>query len=390
MGKLKQDQVHSLPPGKYADGDGLYLLVNNPTSRSWAYRYSLEGRGHWKGLGSASAVNLANARKLRDKMRLEVKVNGVDVVAEHKRERQEASSKAVLFRDVAESYISAQVSHWRGNGSAEQWRQSLSTYVLPKIGHKPVGEIMRSDILATLEPIWTAIPETARRIRNRIEAIFDFATARELRSEELANPAARRLIELGLPKQSKQNGNHHAAMPYEQVPRFMQLLRKRETMTALALEFTILNAARIGEVIGARWDEIDRVEAAWTIPGERMKAGRPHRVPLTKQALHVLDRAAKLNPQSELVFVNSVGGPLTPIAMWMSAKRAGLRETIHGFRSSFRDWAREETSFDGELAEVALAHQIKNKTEAAYARGQLFGKRRKLMEAWADYCGGKS
>ena len=251
----------------------------------------------------------------------------------------------------------------------------------------PVGEVTRTHVIGILEPIWTSKPDTGRRVRARIEAILDWATARGHRSEEIANPAARRLIEMGLPKQP--NGkHHHAALPYAEVPALMRELRSEKTMTSLALQFAILTASRIGEVVSARWSEIDRVEAAWTIPGERMKSGRLHRVPLTDAALDVLDRAAALR-QSEHIFCNARGEPLTPMACWISLRRLGEDvATIHGFRSSFKDWSREETDFGNDLSEAALAHVIKNQTEAAYARGSLFGKRRKLMEEWSRFCEG--
>jgi len=387
MGKLRQTDINLLPVGSHGDGDGLYLLVQSATSRSWAYRYSLNNKQHWAGLGPANGVSLAQARRLRDQLRAEVRGNKVDIVAERRRERQAANAKTVTFAEVAESYISAQASQWRGDGSAHQWRQSLGAYVLPRIGGMPVGEITRSHVIAILDPIWITKPDTGRRVRARIESIIDWAVARGHRSEELANPAARRLIEMGLPKQPKNGKAHHAALPYADVPAFMRELKSEKTMTALALRFAVLTAARIGEVTNARWSEIDRVEAAWTIPAERMKSGRAHRVPLTQQALDVLDRAAAFNRQSEYIFVNASGKPLTPMACWIALRRLGEDDaTIHGFRSAFKDWCREETDFDGELSEAALAHVLKDQTEAAYARGTLFGKRRRLMEAWADYC----
>jgi integrase len=383
-GKLTQADVVALPPGRYADGDGLYLQVAGPERRSWIYRYALNGKQRWHGLGSARDVTLAAARKVRDKARALVRTDKVDPVAERQRQRRQsiADANIVTFRKAAETFIAAQQGQWTAN-HAEQWAVSLRAYAYPFIGDMPVAEITRADVIRLLDSIWIRIPETARRVRGRIEAILDWAIARGDRPEG-ENPASRGPILRGLPKH--QNGKrHHPAMPYGAVPAFLKELGQREGMAALALHFAILTAARTGEVRGARWAEIDRVDGTWTVPAERMKTNRPHRVPLTDAALSVLDRAAN---QSGFIFPSTSGKPLSNMALLKLLGRMGKGEfTVRGFRSAFRTWVAEETEFDGNASEAALAHIVGDKVEAAYRRGTLFGKRRRLMEAWAAYCG---
>jgi len=369
-------------PGMHLDGDGLYLQVSGPESRSWIYRYAIRGKERWHGLGSARDVTLAVARKARDKARAVVRSDRIDLVAERRRERQANSAKVVTFRKAAEAYIAAQAHNWRNAKHADQWTSTLRAHVYPVVGDMPVAEIARSDIIRVLEPIWIKTPETARRVRGRIQSILDWCIARGDRPEG-ENPASRGPLVRGLPKQPN-NGGHHAAMPYNEVPAFLKDLRSREGTAALALEFAILTAARTSEVLDARWEEIDRIAATWTVPAARMKSNRPHRVPLSDAALSVLERAAG---QGELIFRNAKSRPLSNMAMLKLLGRMGKGEfTTHGFRASFKTWASEETDFDRDTVEAALAHVVSDKTEAAYQRGTLFGKRRKLMEAWADYC----
>jgi integrase len=369
----------------HPDSDGLYLQVSGPESRSWIYRYVLRGKERWHGLGSARDVTLAAARKARDKARALVRSDKIDPVAERRRERQAADTKVVTFRKAAESFIAAQAHNWLNAKHADQWTSTLRAHAYPVIGDMSVTEVTRSDVIQVLDPIWIKTPETARRVRGRIQSVFDWCIARGDRPEG-ENPASRGPLVRGLPKQPNKGG-HHAAMPYSEVGAFLKDLRSREGMAALALEFAILNAARTSEVLGARWDEIDRVAAAWTVPAARMKSNRPHRVPLTDAALSVLQRTAAASFQGELIFPNARNRPLSNMAMLKLLGRMGKGEfTTHGFRASFKTWASEETEFDRDTVEAALAHIVGDKTEAAYQRGTMFGKRRRLMEAWAEYC----
>jgi integrase len=385
QGKLTQAQVATLPTGLHSDGEGLYLQIQG-NGRSWIYRYQLNGKVRWHGLGSARDVTLAAARKARNAARVQVKNEGVDVVQEARRERRVEAGKAMTFKAATEAYISGQAHTWKSAKHATQWTATLQAHAYPIIGTMPVAEIARSDIIKVLEPIWLRTPQTARRLRGRIEAILDWCIARGDRPDDLVNPASRGPILRGLPKQP--NGvKHHAALPYAEAPAFLKKLRERAGMACLALEFAILTAARTSEVIGAKWSEINRMDQAWEIPGERMKAGRSHRVPLTDAVMKVLDATAK-EGQGALIFPNAKGAPLSNMSLLAVLKRMSRSDvTTHGFRAAFKTWSREETDFDGDLSEAALAHVIADKTQAAYERGTMFGKRRALMEAWADYCG---
>ena len=387
-GKLTTTDVDRAAPGRHFDGDGLYLEVRGPESKSWIYRYTLRGEERWHGLGSARDVSLAAARKKRDKARVEVR-EGLDLVAERKRVKAaQKLGNGVTFRQAAESYIKAQHEGeaWSNHKHAAQWTATLASYAYPFIGDLSVQVIERADIIRVLERIWITKAETARRVRGRIETIFDWCIARGERTLN-ENPASRGPLIKGLPKQPRSQG-HHEALPYSQIGAFMLELQGREGMAALALEFTILTAARTGEVLGAKWTEIDTDRAVWSVPAERMKGRREHRVPLSRVALAVLERARQAGEGSEFVFPNTGRGqPLSNMAMLKMMERMGRPElTTHGFRSTFRDWAAEQTAFPSEVAEAALAHAIGDKTEAAYRRGDLFEKRRRLMDAWAAFC----
>jgi integrase len=387
-GKLTTADVDRAPPGRHFDGDGLYLEVRGPESKSWIYRYTLRGEERWHGLGSARDVSLAAARKKRDKARVEVR-EGLDLVAERKRVKAaQKLGDGVTFRQAAESYIKAQQEGgaWSNHKHAAQWAATLTTYACPVVGDLSVQVITRADIIRVLEPIWITRAETARRVRGRIESIFDWCIARGERTVN-ENPASRGPLIRGLPRQPRSRG-HHEALPYSQIGPFMLDLRGREGMAALALEFAILTAARTGEVLGAKWTEIDIDRAVWTVSAERMKGRREHRVPLSRVALAVLERARQAGQGSEFVFPNTGRGqPLSNMAMLKMMERMGRPElTTHGFRSTFRDWAAEQTAFPSEVAEAALAHTIGDKTEAAYRRGDLFEKRRRLMQQWAAFC----
>ncbi|MGE5272006.1 MAG: tyrosine-type recombinase/integrase [Thiohalocapsa sp.] len=379
--------------GYYSDGGGLFLQVSASGSKSWVFRFREAGRLHEMGLGPTHTVTLAEARqKALDcrKLRLE----GHDPIAERRAKRMAArleAAKGITFQECASAYIAAHKAGWRNAKHAAQWPFTLATYAYPKIGVLPVQAVDVGLVLAVVEPIWSAKPETASRLRGRIESVLDWASARGYRTGE--NPARWRghLDNLLPPRSKVKTVEHHAALPYREVADFMAEIRQVDGVAARALEFTILTAARTGEVIGANWDEFDLAEAIWLVPAERMKAGKEHRVPLSAAAIGVLKRLGKIR-QSDFVFPG--GKPTQPIsnmAMLMLLRRLGCSHlTVHGFRSSFRDWAAEQTSFPAEVAEMALAHSVSNQVEAAYRRGDLFDKRRQLAEDWAAFCHGNN
>ena len=389
--------VKSAKPGRHADGGGLHLLVKETGARSWVYRFMLKGKARDLGLGPAAgadAIPLAAARDKATVLRLQVKA-GVDPLAERHRETAQAVADAqaaqiarITFKAAAEAYMAANEDSWRNAKHRYQWRATLESYVYPVIGELPVAQVGTGHVLQILEPIWKAKPETASRVRGRIETVLDAAKARGYREGE--NPARwRGHIAQILPARSRLSRGHHAAVPYDEVPAFIAKLHERAAMAALALEFTILTAVRTGEAIGATWGEVDLAKALWTIPAGRMKAGKEQRVPLPPRALAILEEVQPLNrkdnPAAPL-FPSARGGHLSNMAMVMLMRRMGNKATVHGFRSAFRDWAAETTSYAHEVCEMALAHVIGNKAEAAYRRGDLFEKRRRLMADWANYC----
>jgi len=378
--------VKSAKPGRHADGGGLHLLVKESGARSWVYRFMLKGIARDIGLGAASgagAISLATARDKAGALRLKVK-SGVDPLAERDQEAAKALAAAqaakiagITFKAVADAHIAANEGSWRNAKHRQQWSNTLSTYAYPVVGELPVAEIDTAHVLQILEPIWKAKPETASRVRGRIETVLDAAKARGYRSGE--NPARwRGHIAQILPARSRLTRGHHKAMPYEGVPAFVGELRARSAMAALALEFAILTAARTGEVLHATWNEVDFDKAVWTIPAERMKAGKEHRVPLSSRAIEILKSTKPLG--KDWLFPADSG------AMTMLLRRMERECTVHGFRSAFRDWAAESTGYAHELCEMALAHVIANKAEAAYRRGDLFDKRGRLMADWATFC----
>lgn len=378
--------------GRHADGGGLYLLVKDSGARSWVYRFMLNGTARDLGLGPAAgsdAISLAVARDKAAALRLEVKA-GTDPLLERNRKAAEAAAQAqafkiasTTFKAVAERYIADNRAGWRNPKHRQQWENTLAAYVYPVIGDMPVADVGKSHVLEILEPIWKAKPETASRIRGRIETVIDAATARELRTGE--NPARwRGHLAHVLPKRSRLTRGHHRALPYADLPAFVEKLRSRKAMAALALEFTILTAARTGEVIGATWEEIDFAKQVWTVRAHRMKAGREHRIPLSPRAIEILESVKPMG--TAFLFAGERGGKLSNMAMAMLLKRMGTEVTAHGFRSAFRDWAAECTAYANEVCEAALAHTIGNRVEAAYRRGDLFEKRARLMGDWADYC----
>ena len=395
--------VKNAKSGRYGDGGGLYLLVRPTGARFWLFRYKpTGGKMREMGLGPASgqdAVSLADARAKATDLRLMLR-SGKDPLEERAKDAAEAAAQAQAaairqrtFKEVANALMDAKEAGWRNDKHRKQWRRTLDQFAFPVFGDMPVSEIGTDHIMDVLQPIWQRIPETASRLRGRIEAVLDFAKARKWREGE--NPAQWRghLSHL-LPAVSKvARVEHHAALPWAEMGAFMKELRQREATSARALEFAILTAARTGEVLGARWCEIDLGKRVWTVPGDRMKAGREHRVPLTSAAVAVLEAMAAVRPKEDpngeaFVFPGAKkGSPLSQMAMLILLRRMDRADiTAHGFRSTFRDWVAESTAFAGEIAEAALAHVVGDKVEAAYRRGDLFDKRRKLMEAWADYC----
>jgi|SRR5579862_3051366 len=374
-------------PGRYCDGGGLYLQVSRSHSKAWLFRFTLDGRAREMGLGPINVVSLAEAReKARDCRKL--LLDGVDPIEARSEARLRAradKAKSMAFRECAEAYIKAHRAAWKNAKHIWQWETSLSTFVFPVFGALSVSAVDTGLVIKVLEPIWITKTETATRVRQRIEAVLDWARARGYRSGE--NPARwKGHLDTLLPAPGKiAPVVHLAAMPYNGTPALFADLKKRETISAKALAFTILTAARSGEARLATLAEFDFQKAVWTIPGKRMKSGREHRVPLSTEALALLPRGGA---PTALLFPSSRGTPLSDATMrkYLQEDMGHPGITVHGFRSTFKDWARERTNFAGEVSEAALAHIIGDKTEAAYARGDLFEKRRKLMDAWAAYC----
>jgi len=367
----------------YADGGGLYLQITEGGA-SWVYRYMLNGRAREMGLGPLALFGLQEARaKAQDARRL--RHEGVDPI-EHRRtaraQQQLDAAKAVTFQQCAERYIASHRAGWRHAKHVEQWESSLQRLAFPVIGALPVQAINTALVMNVIEAIWDEKPETASRVRGRIESILDWAKARGYRTGE--NPARWKghLKNLLPPRSKVRMVEHYAAMPYDQLPALMVELRVQDGIDARALEFTILTAARVSEAVGARWSEISG--DVWTIPAERMKGGKPHRVPLSRRAMDLLKALPR---NGDLIFP----GPKLGRALNINAPRKllidmGHSVTVHGFRSSFRDWVAERTSYPNHVAEAALAHAVADKVEKAYRRTDLFEKRRRLMADWAAWC----
>ena len=376
-------------PGRFTDQTvtGLNLQVKPNGGKYWIFRYVYAGTRYDLSLGAYPGITLREARIRATAARAQLnKGDRPEATWRVKRQivRPKANEVPLIFKDFAAECIATKRAEWRNPKHAEQWVSTIEKYANPVIGHKPLADVDLEAILKILTPIWHNKTVTAVRLRGRLEWVLACATTRRLR--EGPNPAAwRGLIETILPNPQKiKNEEHHAAMPYADVPAFLRQLRERDGIASLALEFLILNASRTGEVIGGRRVEISQ-NGIWTIPGSRMKAGKDHRVPLTQRSMDLLQVARSLDPGSEFLF-SSKGKPLSNMAMAMLVRRMGRNETVHGFRSSFRDWVSEETLHSPEVAEKALAHTIPNKVEAAYRRGDLLEPRRRLMEDWAQYC----
>lgn len=376
-------------PGMHAVGlpPGLYLCVSGG-ARSWILRYSLHGKRRDFGLGSFTVLSLAEAR---DKASVARKLiaEGTDPI-EAKKDRIAIAARAktmrMTFDEAAYKYLDAHGDSWKNPKHRQQWKNTLDTYASPVIGKMNISAVDTALVLKILEPIWKTKNETASRLRGRIESVLDWAKVHGYREGE--NPARwKGHLDKLLPKPSRvQTVVHHAALPFSEISVFMEQLRQQGGIAALALEFTVLTACRSGEVRGATWDEIDLAAQTWTIPEARMKAGKEHRVPLTDAALAILQKVKDYSIGDRVFPGQKEGSPLSDMALTAVLRRMGQTVTAHGFRSSFRDWAGESTAYPREVIEHALAHQLADKAEAAYARGTLFDKRRRLMDDWARYC----
>ncbi len=408
---LTAAKVRTAAPGRYGDGAGLYLLVRGPDAKFWVFRYVRDGKMREMGLGAAigaAAVPLADARDKDGKVISEgartkarrlhgVVRDGRDPLAERdaakaaaKATRQQAQVRATTFRDVADAYIAAHETSWRNAKHRQQWTNTLESYAFPILGDLPVAAVDTGAVMLVLEPIWREKAETASRLRGRIESVLDYAKSRGWRDGE--NPARwRGHIDNMLPNRNKIAAvRHHAALPWKEVGQFMAGLTVQDGMGALALRFTILTAARTSEAIEAQWSEIDLADAVWVVPAARMKAGKEHRVPLCDAALAVLAEAAKTrtgsDPHAPVFPGRKAGKALSNMAFLMLLRRMGHGDlTAHGFRSTFRDWC-AETGQPTDIAEAALAHTLGNKVQAAYQRGDMLVRRRKLMSTWAAFC----
>jgi integrase len=391
-------------PGRYCDGGGLWLQVSQWGTKSWIFQYSSPtetkkrngrevGRVRQLGLGAYGKhdVTLADAREKAGELRKQVRA-GLDPINTHRLQREQLrlqKARHVTFAQCAEQYISAHQSAWRNDKHREQWRATLRTYAFPSIGDIKVDEVDTVLVRKVLEPIWSGKPETAGRLRGRIERVLSFAKAQGLHSGE--NPARwKGHLDNLLPRVSKiKNVRHHPALPYVELPEFMLELRDRPTISARALEFTILTAVRTSEAINARWSEFDLNEKTWTVPPERMKTGKKHRVPLSDRAVELL-RDLPREKGSEFVFIGGrEGAALSNMAMLECLRELRPGLTVHGFRSTFRTWAAERTNYPHHVCEQALAHVISDAVVRSYQRGDLFEKRRRLMHEWSRYCGQK-
>ncbi len=365
-------------PGRYVDGNGLYLIVNSSGAKRWLLRTVVHGRRRDIGLGGAQLVTLAEARGKAQHYR-KIAREGGDPIAEMRKSRITVPT----FAEAAQTVHTEHVRTWKNKKHGDQWINTLKEYAFPIIGGKRIDEIATPDVLNVLSPIWLTKPETARRVKQRISTIMDWAKATGFHSGD--NPVDG--VAKGLPKQADRK-LHHAALLYEEVPAFVARLRESDTeISKLALEFLVLTGSRTGEVLGARWEEIDFDDKVWNIPASRMKMLREHRVPLAPRCIEILHLMKELSVGGDLVFQGrSAGKPLSNMVFLMILRRMGLRITAHGFRSAFRDWAAECTNFPNDVCEMALAHSVRNKTEAAYKRTDLLEKRRNLMVEWDTYC----
>ena len=376
-------------PGRYADGLGLYLEIRRAGNKSWSFRYMVAGRARELGLGPLHSVSLAEARnRARDARQL--LLDGKDPIAV-KREATASAKierlKTMTFRQAALEFLrTSKVQAFKNDKHRKQWASTLESYAFPTLGDLPLQAIDTALVLKTLLPVWKRTPETGSRLRGRIERVIDWAKPLGLFQGD--NPAQWDLLKDHVPARAKPE--HHKALPYADLSAFMVDLRERNSISARCLEFTILTGVRTSEAIGAQWSEIDLDAATWTIPASRMKAKRDHRVPLSDRAVEILREIPKAKRQKEqgFIFVGNGGSkPLSNMAMLELLRgMAGNGYTVHGFRSTFSDWARDRTSYPRDVIEMALAHAVKDKSEAAYRRGDALEKRRRLMAEWARYC----
>jgi integrase len=374
-------------PGAHRVSRGLYLQISPSGGRSWLHRFMLNGVAHNMGLGPCDLVSLAEAREmvLAGRKLLLARIDPLEARRAERRQTAITAARSIIFATCAERYIKAHAAGWRNGKHRAQWTATIETYANPVLGDVPVATIDTTLVLQVLEPIWTTKPETASRVRGRIEAILDWATAREYRAGE--NPARwRGHLQKLLPARSKiAPVEHHPALPYAQMSGFMAQLRSQAGTAARCLEFTILTAARTGEAIGAKWSEIDIRGKTWVIPAERMKSGRGHTIPLSDRAIEILATTPRTG---DYIFGGArAARPISHMAMLETLARMGRGDiTVHGFRSTFRDWVAEQTNYPDQVAEMALAHVVGDKVEAAYRRGDLLKKRQNLMRDWARYC----
>jgi integrase len=405
-GKLSAVEVTKAKgPAVLHDGGGLYLRIapsrkdgtEKPGAKSWVFRFQLDGKRRDMGLGPYPDISLAEARRRATEHR-KLRHDGIDPLEAKKAQRQAqrlSLARGRTFRETAEEFIGRNEAGWRNAKHRQQWRNTLATYVYPVLGEFPVAAIDVGLVVQVLDPIWAGKPETASRVRGRIEAVLDAATVRGFRQGP--NPAQWKgnLAHI-LPARARvRKVAHHAALPFDEMPSFLADLRGRSGMAARALEFAIFTAARTDEVLGAPWDEIDLDAKVWTIPAERMKGGREHRVPLSDAALAVLGQVCPLalkrdgqpDPSAPVFPGPRRAWPMSNMTMLMLLRRMKRNDlTVHGFRSTFSDWAAERTAYPREVVEMALAHAVENKVEAAYRRGDLFQKRRQLMDDWSKFC----
>ncbi len=396
LNQLNARQVETLKePGRYSDGGNLYLSISPNGGKRWIFSYRFgapkpgsKNNRYELGLGSAAPgeVSLKDARTKADEARRLLNA-GTDPISVMGREAKAKAERTIpTFGNFADEYIKSHRPKFRNEKHAAQWEMTLGDAYCKAIRPMPVNAIDTEAILKVLQPIWQEVPETASRLRGRIENVLDAARARGFRDGP--NPATwRGHLKTLLPARQRLTRGHHAALPYDDLPAFMADLRARKSLAALALELAILTASRSGEVLNAEWSEFDLDKAIWTIPASRMKAGHAHRIPLCARALDILKSLPKLADNPHVFPGTAKGKPLSNMAMTMQLRRMKREDiTVHGFRSTFRDWASEQTSFPHETCEHALAHRISDKAEAAYRRGDQFEKRRRLMEAWAAFC----
>lgn len=390
--RLSAIALRTLPDGWHCDGHNLYLFVRG-NSRSWVLRYvGLDRKRRNMGLGTLDTVSLAEARKLAFALREQLRhpTNPIDPSLDRRAKRKQMETeqaRQMTFKQCADAYLSVASREWRNQKHASQWRNTLDTYVHPVIGDIPVADVDKALVLKVLRPIWEQKTETARRVRGRIELILNWATAEGLR--EGKNPAVwRDSLKGSLPNLSKvKKPIHRPALPYSRMTEFMTALRSRDGMAAKALEFLILTATRSGETRGARWSEIDLATGVWTLPAERMKMLREHRVPLSDAAIELLKSLTRIDGE-DLVFPSSKADtPLSDMTLTALLRRMEYADvTVHGFRSTFRDWAAEVSHYPADMAEMALAHAVGDKVEAAYRRGDMLQKRFSMMNDWAEFC----